>query len=135
MTKPTDQPTIGSLLADATRDISSIIHDEIALAKSELRVSVRAGGMGSALLAAAAFIVLLAVVLVPFTVAFFLTMTGLHIAWAFLIVTVSMLIIAGLIGWYGTTRFKKVTVPERTLDSARRLPETFRAGSTSDPWV
>ena len=134
MTNPKDQPTIGSLLADATRDISSIIHDEIALAKSELRVSVRAGGWGSALLAIAAFVVLLAVVLVPFTVAFFLTMTGLHVAWAFLIVTIAMLLIAGLVGWIGTTRFKKVTVPERTLDSARRLPETFRAGSSHEPW-
>ena len=41
-----EEPTIGRLVADASRDVSSLIQNEIALAKSELKVSVKAGGTG-----------------------------------------------------------------------------------------
>ena len=47
-----EEPTIGRLVADASRDISSLIQNEIALAKSELKVSVKAGGTGAGLFAA-----------------------------------------------------------------------------------
>ena len=39
-------PTIGRLVSDATRDMSSLLRSEIQLAKSELQVSVKAGGVG-----------------------------------------------------------------------------------------
>ena len=35
-----DDPTIGRLVADATRDVSTLVSKEIQLAKSELKVSV-----------------------------------------------------------------------------------------------
>ena len=43
--KDTD-PTLGKLVMDAQRDISSLVSKEIQLAKSELKVSVKAGGTG-----------------------------------------------------------------------------------------
>ena len=49
---PVDEPTIGKLIADTTQDFSHLIRSEIELAKSELRVSVKAGGTGIALFAA-----------------------------------------------------------------------------------
>ena len=55
-----DEPTIGRLVADASRDISSLLQNEIALAKSELKVSVKNGGTGAGLFAAAGFLGLLA---------------------------------------------------------------------------
>ena len=65
-----EEPTIGRLVADASRDISSLIRGEIALAKSELKISVRAGGIGAGLLGAAAFLGVLAVILLSISVAF-----------------------------------------------------------------
>ena len=41
-----DDPTIGRLVTDASRDISTLVQKEIQLAKSELKVSVKAGGIG-----------------------------------------------------------------------------------------
>ena len=46
------EPTIGRLVTDASRDISSLVSKEIELAKSELKVSVKAGGIGVGLFAA-----------------------------------------------------------------------------------
>ena len=52
-----EDPTLGKLVSDASRDISALVRGEIALAKSELKVSVKAGGVGIGLFAAAAFLV------------------------------------------------------------------------------
>ena len=52
-----DDPTIGRLVTDASRDISTLISKEIQLAKTELKVSVKNGGIGIGLFAAAVFFV------------------------------------------------------------------------------
>lgn len=129
MTKPADEPTIGRLVADVTRDLSSIVQHEIALAKSELRVSVRAGGLGIALIGVAVFLLLMVVILASVTVAYFLTMTGLHPAWAFLIVTGFYLLLAVVLVLIAYTRFKKVTVPEKTIAAARQVPSALHPGT------
>ncbi|MBC9227043.1 phage holin family protein [Aeromicrobium sp. 636] len=129
MTKPTDDPTIGRLVADVTRDLSSIVQHEIALVKSELRVSVKAGGIGAALVAAAAFLLLLVLILGSVTIAYFLTMTGLHAAWAFLIVTVFYLLVAVVLLLVAWSRFKKIRVPEKSIGTARQLPSALKPGN------
>lgn len=121
-----EEPTIGRLVADASRDLSALVQNEIALAKSELKVSVKAGGLGLGLVGAALFVLLIVMVLVPITLAYFLTMTGMHAAWAFLIVTVLYLVIAGLLGFVAYTKFKKVRAPEKTLQTAKSIPDAFR---------
>jgi hypothetical protein len=84
-----DDPTIGKLVSDASRDISTLISKEIKLLKSELKVSVKAGGLGVALFGAAAFLLLIAVILFSMTAAYFINWSGdgLALHWAFLIVT------------------------------------------------
>src|SRR3954447_1036316 len=81
-----DDPTLGRLVADASRDISSLVRQEITLAKSELKVSVKAGGLGIGLFAGSAFLGLLAVIMLSVAIAYFIAMTGLDLAWCFLIV-------------------------------------------------
>ena len=54
------------------------------------------------LFAGAAFLVLLAIVMLSVALAYFISMTGLHLAWCFLIVfVVSYLLIAALLAWIG----------------------------------
>ncbi len=73
--KDTD-PTIGRLVTDASRDISSLISKEIALAKSELKVSVKAGGIGAGLFAAAGFLGVLAIIMLSVAIAYFIHWNG-----------------------------------------------------------
>lgn len=128
MTKPADDPTIGRLVADVTRDLSSIVQHEIALAKSELRISVKAGGMGAALVAVAAFLLMIVLILASVTIAYFLTMTGLHAAWAFLIVTLFYLLTAAVLLFVAWRRFKKIRAPEKTIGAARQIPSALKPG-------
>jgi hypothetical protein len=116
-----DEPTIGRLVADASRDISGLIRGEIALAKSELKVSVRAGGIGAGLLAAAAFVGVLAVVLLSISVAHFIDMIpGINTAVAFLIVFALYLLAAALLAFVGIRKLKQVGPPERAIAQAQK---------------
>lgn len=120
------EPSIGKLVTDVSRDVSELVRAEIALAKSELKFSVRAGGTAVAAFALAAFLLLIVIILASMTVAYFLTMTGMHVAWAFLIVTGLYVLAAVLLVLFGYFRVKKVRLPEKTIATAKAIPTTFK---------
>jgi hypothetical protein len=123
-----EEPTIGKLVVDASRDVSSLIQSEIALAKSELKVSVKAGGISIALFAAAGFLGLLAIIMLSVAFAYFLHMTGLDLAWCFLIVFAVYLIVAGLLGFVGIRKVKQVKAPERSIQQAKENKALLKRG-------
>ena len=121
-------PTLGKLVTDASRDISALVRGEIALAKSELKVSVKAGGVGVGLFAGAAFLGLLAVIMLSVAIAYFLHMTGLDLAWCFLIVFVLYLLIAALLAFVGLKKVKQVKPPERAIHQAQETKNILKRG-------
>ncbi|MDO9378176.1 MAG: phage holin family protein [Nocardioidaceae bacterium] len=123
------EPTIGRLVADASRDVSTLVQSEIALAKSELKVSVKAGGVGAALLAVAGFLGIMIVVLLSFTVAYFIVMAGLHPAWAFLIVTGFYVLLAAILVLVGIRMLKKVRAPQKTIETSKKIPAALKGKS------
>lgn len=116
-----DDPTLGKLVSDATRDMSTLVRKEIQLAKSELQFSVKAGGIGLGLFAGAAFLGIVSVILLSVTAAFFIYWDdhGLELHWAFLIVTVFYLLVAGLLAFLGLRKVKQVKGPERAIAQAQ----------------
>ncbi|MCW2866906.1 MAG: hypothetical protein JWR20_1094 [Marmoricola sp.] len=122
----TEEPTIGKLVVDASRDVSSLIQSEIALAKSELKVSVKAGGISIALFAAAGFISLLAIIMLSVAFAYFIHMTGLDLAWCFLIVFAVYVLIAGVLALVGLKKVKQVKAPERAIAQGKQIPSAFK---------
>lgn len=121
-----DEPTIGKLVGDASKDISTLISQEIKLAKSELSVSVKAGGIGAALFAVAAFLLLIVLILGSMTVAYFIHAWGLGLHWAFLIVTGGYLLLALLLAFVGLLKVKKVRAPVRTIEQVKATPAAFK---------
>jgi hypothetical protein len=118
-------PTIGKLVVDAFDDFGTLLRHIIELAKSELRVSVRAGGMAIALFALAGFVALLAIIMVSIAIAFFIHMAGLALAWCFLIVFGGYLLIAAVLGLIGYRKVRKVRAPERTMAQASDTPRAL----------
>ena len=122
------EPTIGRLVTDASRDISSLITQEIQLAKSELKVSVKAGGMGVGLFAAAAFVAVLAIIMLSVAFAYLIHWNGdgLDLQWAFLIVFGVYLIVAALLGFVGYRKFKQVGPPDKAIEQGKEIPKALR---------
>jgi uncharacterized membrane protein YqjE len=129
--KADDEPTIGRLVHDASRDISSLVSKEIQLAKSELKVSVKAGGFGLALFAAAAFILVLAVIMLSVAIAYLINWNGdgLALQWAFLIVFGFYVLLAVLLGYMGVKKVKKIGPPEKAMEQGREIPRALRGKS------
>jgi uncharacterized membrane protein YqjE len=121
-------PTIGRLVHDASRDISSLIQKEIQLAKSELKVSVKAGGTGIGLFAGAAFILVLAIIMLSVAFAYFIHWNGegLALQWAFLIVFGAYALIAALMVFIGVRKVKQVKAPERAIEQGREIPNALK---------
>lgn len=121
-----EEPTIGKLVIDASRDISTLVQSEIQLAKSELKISIKTGGIGLVLFAMAGFLALLAVIMVSVAIAYFVAMTGLNLAWCFLIVFGAYLLLAGLLGFVGYLKVRKVRAPQRAIAQAKQMPSAFK---------
>ena len=123
-----DEPTIGRLVHDASRDISSLVKKEIQLAKSELRVSVKAGGVGIGLFAGAAFILLLAIIMFSVFLAYLINWNGegLDLHWAFLCVFGLYVLLAALLAFLGIRSVKKVRAPERAIHQAQEAKAALR---------
>ena len=116
---PTEEPSIGDLVASASRDVSTLIRNEIALAKAEVKVSVRTGGLGAALFAAAGFVLVLGVIMASVALAYFIHMTGLDLAWCFSIVFLLYALLAGLLAFVGFRKVRAVRPPERAIHQAQ----------------
>ena len=117
--RPDEEPSIGQLVAEASRDMSTLVRHEIALAKSEVKVSVKAGGVGVALFAAAGFVLVLAVIMLSVAIAYFIHMTGLDLAWCFSIVFLIYVLIAGVLAFVGYRKIRGVRAPERAIHQAQ----------------
>jgi len=123
-----EEPTVGALVADASRDISALIQSEIKLAKAELSVSLKAGGIGVALFALAGFVLLLSLIFGSVAVAYFIAMSGLDLAYCFLIVFGGYVAIAVLFIILGVVYVKKVRAPQRAIAQAKQIPSALKRG-------
>ncbi|MEU4729521.1 phage holin family protein [Streptomyces sp. NPDC023588] len=112
--------TLGQLVASATAEMSALVHDEIALAKAELRQDVKRVGAGSASLGAAAALALFSLPALTMAAAYGIHNLGLGLAWSFLIVGGAFLLIAGLLVLIAVRKFKKVKPPEKSIASVKQ---------------
>src|SRR5699024_12144541 len=69
-------------------------------------------------------------ILLAFAVAYYTTMTVLHAAWAFLIVTGFYLLLALIAALLGIRSLKKIRAPRNTIDTVSQIPGAFNYGDT-----
>ena len=126
------EETLGALLATASRDLSTLVRSEIELAKAEVKVDVKNGVMGGAMFGAAGFLGVLAIILLSIAAAYGLVAAGLHPGWAFLVVAVVYLLIAGLLAVVGKRTVSKVGPPERTSRTSKETAAVLKSPRTGD---
>jgi protein-S-isoprenylcysteine O-methyltransferase Ste14 len=115
-----DGRSLGQLFASATAEVSALVHDEIALAKAELRQDVRRAAMGSGAIVASLAVLFFAMPMLSMAAAYGIHALGLTLGWSFLIVGGGYVLIAALLGLVAYGRFRKVKKPERSIASAKQ---------------
>ncbi|TCC19588.1 phage holin family protein [Kribbella speibonae] len=127
-----DEPTVGQLVANASKDLSSLVRSEIELAKTELKKTAIAAGTGAGMFAAAGFLALLAVILLCISAAYGLTAAGLHPAIAFLIVAGAFLLIGAILVFIGMRALKSAKGPTRAIETSKESVEALKAIGKGD---
>jgi hypothetical protein len=112
--------SLGELVASATADLSALVHDEIALAKAEIRQDVKRAVFGSTAGAIAALLALFAVPLFSFGLAFWLrNWWGIPLAVACAIVGGLYVVLAVVLILMAKSSFGRISPPERSIRSAK----------------
>ncbi|ANW19560.1 phage holin family protein [Streptomyces clavuligerus] len=111
--------SLGQLVASATAEMSALVHDEIALAKAELRQDVKRGITGSLAIGIAGVFALFSLPVFSFAAAYGIHNLGLGLAWSFLIVGGAYVLLATVLALLAISKFKKVKPPERSIASAK----------------
>ncbi|MFD0343528.1 phage holin family protein [Streptomyces sp. NPDC127117] len=112
--------SLGQLVASATAEMSALVHDEIALAKAEVRQDVKRGVIGSVAFIVAGVLILFAVPVLTFAAAYGIHNLGLGLAWSFLIVGGAFIVLALLLALFAVAKIKKVKPPEKSIASAKQ---------------
>ncbi|MEU8211161.1 phage holin family protein [Micromonospora sp. NPDC049044] len=124
--KERTQASVGELLGDVTRDMSTLVRKEVELAKAELREEVSQAGKAGGMFGGAGLAGFLAVLFVSYAVWWGLS-NAMDQGWAALIVAVLWAAVAGGLFLNARTQLKRArAVLPRTKQTARDLPDALR---------
>ena len=116
--RPSQDRSLGELVATATKDLSSLLRQEIALAKIELKREAVTAGKGAGLFGGAGFTAIFALLFLSIALAFALgKFTTLGVG--FLIVGLLYLVAAAVMGLLGKKNLSKVGPPEKTVETVK----------------
>jgi protein-S-isoprenylcysteine O-methyltransferase Ste14 len=120
------QRSIGQLFAAATADLSALVHDEIALAKNEMRADVRRALGGGAGFSVAGVILLASIPMFSFAIAYAISVSGIPLWACFLVTGVLFVLVAAIAGFFAARTFKKVRPPEKTINSTKATVDVLK---------
>lgn len=117
---------LSALVTSATKDLSRLVRDEVALAKAELRRDMKQAAMGGGLFAVAGLLALFALIMFSFAIAYGIEAAGIGLAWAWFIVGGGYVVLGALLGGIGTLRLKKIRGVDATKRSANESIAVFK---------
>jgi uncharacterized membrane protein len=123
------EPTVGQLVSDASTQLSTIIQGEVALAKLELKSSVKNAGLSVGLFIAAGVLLFFSLTFGLIALAEGINAMGVWRWLSYLIVFVFLLIVIGLLLFIGYRKIKKVKAPQRTIDTSKDTVAYLKANT------
>jgi hypothetical protein len=120
--------SLGELLGDVTRDMSTLMRQEVELAKVELKQSATRAGKGGGMLAGAG--VAGHFVLIFLSVALWWALGGLMgLGWSAVVVAILWGIIAAILASKGRKELKAIKGLPRTAETLQEIPPTLKPNS------
>jgi uncharacterized membrane protein len=125
-----DNASLGELLGDVTRDLSTLMRQEVELAKAELKQSATKAGKGSGMLAGAGVAAHFVLLFLSLGLMFALGAL-MPLGWAALIVAVIWGIIAAVLASIGGKELKQVKGLPQTGETLSEIPPTLKPGEVN----
>jgi hypothetical protein len=116
--------SLGELVAEVTRDISTLMRQELELAKAELRQSATRASKGAGLLGGAAYAAMMAILFLSIALWWALgTLIG--GGWSGVVVAIIWAIVGGILYAVGRSKLKEVQGAPQTVESLKQIPDAF----------
>jgi len=121
--------SVGQLIGEVTKDLSTLMRQEMELAKVEIKAEVAKAGKGVGMLGGAGFAGYLFVFFLS-CAAWWGLANGMDEAWAALIVAAVWGVIAAVLAKTGRATLKQVNpTPERTVETAKEIPSALKGNA------
>ncbi|BDV31238.1 phage holin family protein [Microbacterium terricola] len=117
--------SLGELLGEVTSDLSTLMRQELALAKAELKESATTSAKGAGMLGGAGYAASMTVLFlsIAFWAALAVWIGG---GWAGVIVAVLWAVIAAILFVMGRGQLKEVKGAPQTVETLQEIPPTFK---------
>ncbi|MCW2579093.1 MAG: uncharacterized protein JWR82_694 [Blastococcus sp.] len=118
--------SVGALMGEVAKDLSTLMRQELELAKVEIKAEAVKAGTGAGLFGAAGFAAYMMIVFLSVALWWALSHLVGH-SWSALIVAILWGAVAAVAGLMGKKKFQQVNPkPERTIDTLSQVPGALK---------
>jgi len=121
----TDPGSLGQLFGEVTTNLSTLVRQEVALAKAEVKQDVSKAGKGAGMLVGAALGAFMLILFLSIALWWGLA-NVMDEAWAALIVAVLWGIVGAVLGLMGKAQLKKVRGIPQTQETVKDIPPALK---------
>jgi hypothetical protein len=122
---PIGDRSLGDLISEVTEDLSTLMRQELELAKAELQQSASRAGKGAGMLGGAAvagyFVLLFASVALWWAIG-----AGIGLGWSAVVVAVIWGIICAILAATGRASLRSVRGLPKTADTVKKIPDALK---------
>jgi len=126
-----DAASIGEIVSDISAGLSTLMRQEVALAKAEARESAAQAGKAAGLFSGAALGGSMAALFLSIAVWEWLSDAIDNRGWAALIVMAVWAVIAAVLASMGRTDLKRISGMPRTVETTKRVPDALKGQETT----
>ena len=121
--------SVGQLIGEVTKDLSTLMRQELELAKAEMKVEAKKAGQGAGMFGAAGLAGLMTIIFLSIALWWALSHLVGH-SWSALIVAILWGIIGAVAFTMGKKKFQQVNPkPERTVETLQQVPGALKPNS------
>lgn len=120
------ETSLGELVGEVSRDLSTLMRKELELAKTELAESAKRAGKGAGLLGGAGYAGSMAVLFLSLALWWGLGDLIDSLGWSAVIVAVIWAIVAGVLFAVGRSRLKSVQGAPQTVETVKEIPDALK---------
>jgi hypothetical protein len=118
--------SLGAIVSDISNDLSTLMRQELALAKAEATQTASRAGKGVGMLAGAGVAGHMVLVFLSLALMWGLAQLLDSLGWASVIVALLWAVIAAVLAVMGRGQLKKAPGMDRTVDTAKRVPDALK---------
>jgi len=118
--------SLGEIISDISADLSTLVRQELDLAKAEVKESATRAGKGAGLLGGAGVAAHMVLLFLSITAWFGLDNLLHHLAWSALIVTAVWAVIALVLARMGRQQLTEINGIPRTVETAKQVPGALK---------